>query len=93
MVVHDLSMSFDPLPFFPAARLTLRAEPLDEIPYVDRPDIEIPATADTTNGAGPSESVSMPFKYVEGGDGEPILPDVSFRLFGACARLFLVVSG
>ena len=79
--------------FCNAAWLTFRVEQLDEIAYVDRPDIEISASADTTNGAGPSESVSMPFKYVEGGDGEPILPDVSFRLFGACARLFLVVSG
>ena len=71
--------------------LTFRVEQLDEIAYVDRPDIEISASSD---GAGPSESVSMPFKYVEGGDGEPILPDVSFHLFAFPAlALSFFVSG
>lgn len=63
------------------------AEQLDEIPYIDRPDIEIPHNSEASNGAGPSESVSMPFKYVKGDDGNPMLPKVSLimlagRLFG-----------
>jgi hypothetical protein len=57
--------------------LMVHAEQLNEIPYIDRPDIEIPSTSDGKNGAGPSESVSMPFKYVKGDDGNPVLPDVS----------------
>ena len=58
-------------------RLSICAEQLDEIQYIDRPDIEIPATSDGANGAGPNESVSMPFKYVRADDGRPILPEVS----------------
>lgn len=60
--------------------LTLVAEQLHEILYIDRPDIEIQATSDSANGAGPSESVSMPFKYVKGDDGKPILPKVGFTM-------------
>lgn len=40
---------------------------LDDIPYIDRPDIEL----------GEGESVSMPFKYVRGEDGKPVMPEVS----------------
>lgn len=46
---------------------------LDEVPYVDRPDIALPAEG----GAHPNESVSMPFKYVKGADGKPVMPEVS----------------
>ncbi|KAJ9102932.1 hypothetical protein QFC20_004898 [Naganishia adeliensis] len=38
--------------------------PLDEIPYVDHPTIRFNAT----------ESVEMPFRYIKGPDGEPVLP-------------------
>lgn len=41
--------------------------PLDRISYIDRPDIEI----------AKGETISMPFKYVKGDDGKPILPKVS----------------
>lgn len=56
----------------------LCAEQLEEIDFVDRPDIELPGTADGDGGeaAKPSESVSMPFKYVKGADGKPIMPEV-----------------
>lgn len=40
---------------------------LAEVPYVDRPDIEV----------AKGETVSMPFKYVKGRDGLPVLPEVS----------------
>lgn len=38
--------------------------PLDQISYVDQPDIEV------TEG----ESISMPFKYVKAEDGRPVMP-------------------
>lgn len=49
---------------------------LDEIAYVDRPDIELPMAANGDGGAHPNESVSMPFKYVKGADGKPVMPEV-----------------
>ncbi|KAK6431803.1 hypothetical protein LTR95_012036 [Oleoguttula sp. CCFEE 5521] len=39
--------------------------PLGQVPYVDRPNIEI----------AEGESVEMPFKYVKGRDGKPIMPE------------------
>nr|OQO21832.1 hypothetical protein B0A51_10140 [Rachicladosporium sp. CCFEE 5018] len=39
--------------------------PLNNVPYVDRPNIEI----------AEGESVEMPFKYVKGRDGKPIMPE------------------
>lgn len=46
---------------------------LDEIPYVDRPDIVIGSPSD---GSAPNETVSMPFKYVRGADGvTPVMPE------------------
>ncbi|KAF2720775.1 DUF431-domain-containing protein [Polychaeton citri CBS 116435] len=39
--------------------------PLDQIPYVNQPDIEVTA----------GETVSMPFKYVKAADGRPIMPE------------------
>lgn len=60
-----------------AARVTRivvqQGKRLDEVPYVDRPDIALPAEG----GAHPNESVSMPFKYVKGADGKPVMPEVS----------------
>lgn len=48
---------------------------LDEIPFVDRPDISIPSVGGGGDeGAAPTETVSMPFKYVRGADGEPVMP-------------------
>ena len=41
--------------------------PLAEVPYVDRPNIQVSA----------AESVEMPFKYVKGKDGKAIMPEVS----------------
>jgi ribosome biogenesis SPOUT family RNA methylase Rps3 len=41
--------------------------PLAEVPYVDRPSIQVSA----------AESVEMPFKYVKGKDGKAIMPEVS----------------
>ena len=63
--------------------LTFAAGQLNEIPYIDRPDIDVPPNSDSANGAGPSESVSMPFKYVRGDDGQPILPKVSLFPFAS----------
>ena len=64
-----------------AARVTRivvqQGKRLDEIPYVDRPDIQLPA-ADGESAPNPNESVSMPFKYVKGEDGKPVMPEVSF---------------
>lgn len=48
-------------------------QPLDEIPFVDRPDIVIPSSSNEADGAM-GESVSMPFKYVKGADGKPVMP-------------------
>ena len=53
------------------------AERLEDIPYIDRPDIDLPARFDAEEGGGPNESVSMPFRYVRGEDGEPVMPKVS----------------
>jgi ribosome biogenesis SPOUT family RNA methylase Rps3 len=43
--------------------------PLDEIPYVDYPELRI----------NKNESTEMPFRYVKGKDGESIMPDVSWQ--------------
>ncbi|KAK3673788.1 hypothetical protein LTR78_006342 [Recurvomyces mirabilis] len=54
---------------------------LDEIDFIDRPDIELPADENGgVDGAHPSESVSMPFKYVKGKDGKPIMPEGMVKL-------------
>jgi len=46
---------------------TIVKVPLAEVPYVDRPSIQVSA----------AESVEMPFKYVKGKDGKAIMPEVS----------------
>ncbi|KAK4549735.1 hypothetical protein LTR36_005036 [Oleoguttula mirabilis] len=67
-----------------AARVTRivvqQGKRLDEIPYVDRPDIALPLAADGDGGAHPNESVSMPFKYVKGADGKPVMPEGMIQL-------------
>jgi ribosome biogenesis SPOUT family RNA methylase Rps3 len=41
--------------------------PLEKIPYIDDPELHI----------NKNESTEMPFRYVKGAGGEPIMPDVS----------------
>ena len=41
--------------------------PLDEIPYVDFPELKLDA----------HESTEMPFRYVKAEDGQPVMPEVS----------------
>jgi len=41
--------------------------PLEKIPYVDYPELRI----------NKNESTEMPFRYVKGSSGEPIMPEVS----------------
>ena len=57
---------------------------LDEIPFIDRPDIIIPSTSGGGNVA-PAESVSMPFKYVRGEDGKPVMPKGMLELLASDA--------
>jgi ribosome biogenesis SPOUT family RNA methylase Rps3 len=40
--------------------------PVDKIPYVDHPELKI----------NKNESTEMPFRYVVGKDGRPIMPEV-----------------
>lgn len=42
------------------------AVPLEKIPYVDYPELRI----------NKIESTEMPFRYVKGKDGQPIMPEV-----------------
>lgn len=55
----------------------LCTERLEDIQFIDRPDIELPSTSEDDGGVTTSESVSMPFKYVKGDDGRPVMPKVS----------------
>lgn len=60
-------------------RLVIQSRtPLDQIPFIDRPDIVI---GDDEGGDG-TESVSMPFKYVRGEDGKPVMPAGMLELLG-----------
>ncbi|KAK4496243.1 hypothetical protein PRZ48_012223 [Zasmidium cellare] len=58
---------------------------LDEIEYVDRPDFDVPSQPNGDGKAGPAETVSMPFKYVKGTDGKPILPKGMLELLASDA--------
>ena len=40
--------------------------PVDKIPYIDHPEIKV----------SKNESTEMPFRYVKGDDGQPIMPQV-----------------
>ncbi len=44
------------------------AVPLDQIPYVDKPELRIDE----------HESVEMPFRYIKRQDGEPSMPEVCY---------------
>ncbi|EME84789.1 uncharacterized protein MYCFIDRAFT_112257, partial [Pseudocercospora fijiensis CIRAD86] len=57
---------------------------LDEIDYVDRPEIHVPSQPNR-DGKGPTESISMPFKYVKGPDGKPIMPTGMHELLASDA--------
>jgi len=46
------------------ANNTQHAVPVDKIPYIDNPDLKI----------NKNESTQMPFRYVKGEDGQPIMP-------------------
>jgi ribosome biogenesis SPOUT family RNA methylase Rps3 len=39
---------------------------LDKIPYLDFPELKF----------NEHESTTMPFRYVKGGDGKPLMPEV-----------------
>lgn len=40
--------------------------PVDKVPYIDHPELKI----------NKHESTEMPFRYVKGEDGRPIMPKV-----------------
>lgn len=46
--------------------MTRRKAPLDDIPYIDDPELRV----------NKNESTQMPFRYVQGSDGQCIMPDV-----------------
>jgi ribosome biogenesis SPOUT family RNA methylase Rps3 len=43
--------------------------PLDGIPYIDFPELKLDE----------HESTGMPFRYVKGKDGGPVMPEVCLR--------------
>ena len=49
------------------------AAPVDKIPYLDHPELKI----------NKNESTQMPFRYVKGEDGLPIMPEVRLCLCNA----------
>jgi len=49
---------------------------LEDIAFVNRPEIDLTLPPEEGGkGAYPSESVEMPFKYVRGVDGKPVMPE------------------
>lgn len=54
------------VPAFGILQLTFALGPLKEIPYLDHPELKF----------NEHESTEMPFRYVKGKDGEPIMPEV-----------------
>lgn len=58
---------------------------LEEIEYIDRPDFDVPSQPTKDRKVGPSETVSMPFKYVKGVDGKPVLPSGMLDLLASDA--------
>jgi ribosome biogenesis SPOUT family RNA methylase Rps3 len=44
--------------------------PLNKIPYLDFPDLHF----------NEHESTQMPFRYVKGADGKPVMPEVSTKM-------------
>jgi hypothetical protein len=59
------------------AWLTCCIVPLEQIAYVDYPELKI----------NKNESTEMPFRYVKGKSGEPIMPEVCY-IAAASPRLF-----
>lgn len=55
--------------------------PLKDVPYVDHPDLKI----------NDHESTQMPFRYVKGEDGEPIMPKVG-NLWSTWRILLIFIS-
>lgn len=51
--------------------------PLNEIEYLDHPELKF----------NEHESTQMPFRYVEGQDGKPVMPEVSAAAFHLHTRL------
>jgi ribosome biogenesis SPOUT family RNA methylase Rps3 len=49
--------------------LVSKGQKLSEVEYIDFPELKF----------SKHESTEMPFRYVKGGDGKPILPEVSFE--------------
>jgi ribosome biogenesis SPOUT family RNA methylase Rps3 len=49
------------------------AVPVDKIPYLDHPELKI----------NRHESTEMPFRYVKGEDGRPIMPKVRGIVYAA----------
>ncbi len=62
LVVQDKSRQRSPT----LSTFDNRIVPLDDIPYVDYPELRI----------NKNESTEMPFRYVKGKDGQPIMPEV-----------------
>jgi ribosome biogenesis SPOUT family RNA methylase Rps3 len=46
---------------------------LEKIPYVDHPELKVDA----------HESTVMPFRYVKGGKGGPVMPEVSASIISS----------
>lgn len=57
--------------------------PVNEIPYVDHPELTI----------NKNESTQMPFRYVKSQDGKPIMPEVSACTFDDAASQMLTEQG
>jgi ribosome biogenesis SPOUT family RNA methylase Rps3 len=51
-------------------RLTVGTETLQQIPYVDYPELRIDK----------NETTQMPFRYVKDENGQPMMPEVRFNL-------------
>lgn len=56
---------------FPTILTNRDTAPLKEIPYLDHPELKF----------NEHESTQMPFRYVKGEDGQPVMPEVS-----SCSR-------
>lgn len=58
-------------PQFAEREIYLRnTETLSDIPYADYPELKL----------NKNETTLMPFRYVKGGDGQPVMPEVGGRL-------------
>lgn len=55
------------------------AVPVDKIPYIDHPELRL----------NKHESTEMPFRYVRGEDGGPVMPEVS--MYTSLSLMFAVL--